>query len=60
MYYYLLHNMLYMGNASIISLPEIDWQQLLVFHQIYLFQNVSCSKNMQYGTIVITTTFWSS
>ena len=34
-YYYLLHNMLYMGNASIILLPEIDWQQLLVFHQIY-------------------------
>ena len=27
--------MLYMGNASIILLPEIDWQQLLVFHQIY-------------------------
>ena len=27
--------MLYMGNASIILLPEMDWQQLLVFHQIY-------------------------
>ena len=24
-----------MGNASIILLPEVDWQQLLVFHQIY-------------------------